>query len=149
MTSSLCPVGTTSLSINGVDFSLLEIFKVADSFYSRARNDEKIGWIYSSVKNWDEQVAWFTHLWWVRLGGRPYLDGKKKPIESKLIDLIDSKVMEHWLVLFKSIQNTYLSNKQAELWFEMVKKRVGTLLLKKEIGCMQHTVSEAGFLHYR
>lgn len=124
------PSSSERVSLNGIDFSNADIFRVVDQFYRLVAVDEILRVPFSSVSDWPHHIEKMTHFWWFKFGGSRYLDETYDPITKHYKAGFDAKFLERWLGLFHTVLAQNLTVEQAEHWRE-TSTRMGQFLLSR------------------
>lgn len=113
-----------TVSVNGVDFSHDDLFRVVDDFYTRIQNDPVLQVPFKSVGDWPEHIQKLTHFWWVRFGGKPYLFNEYNPVLKHFFAGFNEELLKRWLSIFHETLRTHLTSEQVALW-KMISERMG------------------------
>lgn len=119
-----------TVTLNGVEFSHEDIFRVVDDFYTRVQNDPLLQVPFESVHDWPEHIERLTHFWWTRFGGEPYLSISYNPVAKHFQAGFNREFLTHWLFLFHDTLKTKLKSEQASLW-TLISERMGEALFSK------------------
>ena len=120
------------ISINGVDFTHEDIFKVVDTFYTRVQEDSLLKVPFQSVHDWPEHIQRLTHFWWIRLGGRSYMNVSYNPVLKHFEAGFNAEFLKRWLELFHQTLKENLREDQANLWILISEKMGQALTMKNE-----------------
>lgn len=120
-------LATDYVEIKSIHFTFQDIFKVVDAFYKEVAFDPLLSVPFKSVTDWPHHIERLTHFWWIRFGGRAYLEGSYDPIGKHFEAGFNQEFLERWLALFKEVVNRELTSAQAEIW-ETITISMGTAL---------------------
>lgn len=108
------------LIVMGVTYTWEDIYKVVNTFYQQVQTDPLLKIPFLSVEDWPHHTERLTHFWWMRFGGRPYLDVRYDPVGKHFETGFNAHFLERWLELFQTVLKSKLSPAQAEQWYELV-----------------------------
>lgn len=117
----------------GVEFYFADIFRVVDQFYKQVAVDPDLKYPFQNVKDWPEHIDHLTHFWWMRLGGKPYLDISYQPVQKHAMSGFNRDLLKVWLNLFYKTLNAQLNQHQTEIWIELARRIGGFLAAKNDI----------------
>ncbi|MFL5813144.1 MAG: group III truncated hemoglobin [Bdellovibrionia bacterium] len=126
------PQVTDFIELDGVKLTFSDIWSVVNEFYGRVAVDPMLAEPFGSVKDWPHHVERLTHFWWIRLGGRPYLEGVYNPVEKHFQAGFNLSLLQRWLGLFQETQKKLLTEAQAMLWMEIAEAMGQALFMKNE-----------------
>ncbi|MGE3684647.1 MAG: group III truncated hemoglobin [Bdellovibrionales bacterium] len=115
------------------EFSFGEVREVVSGFYSKVAVDPLLKKPFASVDNWSHHIERLTHFWWVRLGGKPYLQTRYNPVKKHFLAGFDQNLLKQWLTLFESTLNKSLAPDKARLWLNIANSMGSALTLKNEL----------------
>lgn len=122
-----------AVNVNGVHFTLDDLYRVIDDFYTRIQNDPILQVPFRSVVDWPEHIQKLTHFWWVRFGGRPYLFNHYNPVAKHFFAGFNRDLLTRWLFIFHETLQTHLTPEQASLW-KLISERMGeSLFVRNEL----------------
>lgn len=127
------------LEINGIRYTHAEIQRVVEIFYAKVAGHRHLKIPFSTVHDWPYHIEKLTHFWWIRFGGRSYMDVQYNPVQKHFETGFSEEFLDMWLSLFKEVLTTTLTKEQAKLWY-MVAESTGTALtrhnefMKKQYG---------------
>jgi hemoglobin len=121
------------ISVNGIAFSHEDIRKVVDDFYTRVSKDPLLSVPFSSVHDWPAHIARMTHFWWMRFGGRPYIETRYNPVEKHFFAGFNADYLRRWLSLFHETLAADLSDDQIKLWSLLTERMGRALSVKNEL----------------
>ncbi|MGH1468580.1 MAG: group III truncated hemoglobin [Bdellovibrionales bacterium] len=124
------PALTESVTLEETSFTLLDINKVINDFYSSVSKDPLLSVPFSSVTDWPHHIDNLTHFWWIKFGGARYSDARYNPPMKHFKAGFSQEFLTRWLELFKVSLDKNLTPKQADTWFGM-SQRMGQFLLQK------------------
>ena len=127
MSSINIPNNNESIEVNSVQFSFGDMYKVINAFYAKVAVDDHLHGPFSVVDDWPHHIDRLTHFWWIRFGGRPYMDVQYDPIGKHIETGFTEGLLEIWLDLFKEVLNEKLTPPQAQLWSHFA-ERIGEAL---------------------
>lgn len=114
-----------------------DINRVVSSFYKQVEKDPLLRVPFQTVNDWPHHIERLTHFWWIRFGGKPYMDVSYDPVGKHFETGFNEHFLERWLEIFKSTLFKELNKDQAELWYEFAQSmgvaltRNNELMLKK------------------
>jgi hemoglobin len=115
------------LQVNSIKFTFEEMDNVVKKFYAKVAVDDHLQGPFSVVEDWPHHIDRLTHFWWIRFGGKPYMDVMYNPIERHFETGFSKGLLEIWLGLFQDVLNENLTIAQSELWFDFA-GRIGEAL---------------------
>ncbi len=141
MTSVNAPDKCEIVEVNSIPFTFQEMNNVVKAFYAKVAVDDHLHGPFSMVDDWPHHIERLTHFWWIRFGGRPYMDVQYDPIGKHLESGFNEGLLEIWLDLFKEVLNETLSVPQALLWSEFA-GRIGVALNRNNEMMIRHMRSK-------
>lgn len=127
------PDGSTTVHVNGVEFTHQEIQSVVDDFYGQVANDPLLSVPFQSVHDWPDHIQRLTHFWWTRFGGRPYMNVSYNPPLKHFHAGFNQEFLTRWLELFHATLAKHLKEPQSKLW-ALISSRMGEgLSMKNEM----------------
>lgn len=121
------PEPLASIDVNSVVFTFQDIQNTIGSFYGKVEVDPLLKVPFQTVEDWGHHVERLTHFWWIRFGGRPYLQVSYNPVEKHFHAGFNQEFLSRWLGLFQETLEEHLSPEQAQLW-GMIAGRMGQSL---------------------
>jgi hemoglobin len=118
------------ITLNRIPFSHADIRRVVDGFYRRVELDPVLAVPFRSVENWPAHIQHMTHFWWIRFGGRAYLETSYNPVEKHSTAGFNLAFLSRWLTIFQDTLESTLNPEQAHLW-GIVAERIGQSLSMK------------------
>lgn len=131
------PLASDHVVIKSIPFSFEDISNVIDAFYREVATDPLLSVPFSSVTDWPHHIERLIHFWWIRFGGRAYLEVNYNPIGKHFEAGFNQEFLECWLALFKKIVYQELTAAQAEIW-ESVTISMGSALSRNNEMMKQH-----------
>lgn len=125
------PAKSDFVDLNEIAFTFNDIHSVVDAFYTQVQQDLLLKIPFQSVQNWSHHVERLTHFWWIRFGGKPYLDAMYNPVEKHFLAGFNQEYLSCWLALFKQTLEAKLLPEQAQIW-TLVSERMGGALMMKD-----------------
>lgn len=104
------------VEVNSIKFTFEDIHNVVEAFYRKVAIDKHLRGPFSVVDDWPHHIERLTHFWWIRFGGRPYMDVMYNPVQKHFETGFSEEFLDVWLTLFKSVMKQKLTSEQAELW---------------------------------
>lgn len=129
------------VEVNSIRFTFQEMNNVVKAFYAKVAVDDHLHGPFSIVDDWPHHILRLTHFWWIRFGGRPYMDVQYDPIGKHLESGFNEGLLEIWLDLFKEVLFETLSRPQALLWSEFAEK-IGVALNRNNEMMIKHMRSK-------
>ncbi len=117
------------LVLRGIPFTWDDIHSVVDAFYHQVQLDHMLRIPFQSVDDWPHHIERLTHFWWIRFGGRPYMDVSYDPVGKHFETGFNEHFLERWLELFRSTLRKELKKEQADLWDEFA-QNIGVALTR-------------------
>jgi hemoglobin len=121
-----------ALDLDGTPLSWGEIHTVVDTFYGRIQTDPILEVPFRTVLDWPHHIERLTHFWWIRLGGRPYLNGMYNPVEKHFLAGFNPPLLKRWLALFKKTIEENVSPEAGVLWIEIAEHMGQALSMKND-----------------
>lgn len=125
------------LEVNSVKFTFDDIHQVVETFYRKVAVDKHLRGPFSVVDDWPHHIERLTHFWWIRFGGRAYMDVMYNPVQKHFETGFNEEFLDVWLTLFKSVLKEKLTPEQAELW-SMFAEGMGQALNRNNELMKQH-----------
>jgi len=125
------------IRINGVRFTLGDLFNVVDDFYARVQVDPILKVPFHSVHDWPDHIQRITHFWWIRFGGKPYLFAEYNPVLKHFFAGFNTVFLTQWLKLFHETLREHLNEEQSNLW-KVISERMGHSLSIKNDYFKEH-----------
>lgn len=122
-----------AVELGDISLSWHEVYSVVDSFYSKVALDDKLSVPFASVDDWPHHVNRLTHFWWVRLGGKPYLQLTYNPVLRHYESGFTLSLLERWLGLFRETVYSKLEAEKAEAWLSLAQKMGAFLNQQNEV----------------
>jgi len=126
----LNPRSSDFVSVDQVKFHHFSIYSVVSHFYTNVAKDPILSKAFEDIKDWPHHIDLMTHFWWIRLGGKPYLDYSYNPIPKHFAKGFNGELLARWLSLFEESLNQYLDEEQVKLWLSIAQS-IGAFLLKR------------------
>ena len=104
------------VEINSIKFTLEDINLVVKKFYTKVEIDPYLRGPFNVVDDWPHHIDRLTHFWWVRMGGRAYMDAQYNPVQKHYETGFSEELLDHWLTLFKNVLKETLSPEQSQIW---------------------------------
>ena len=136
------PSPETEIDVDGVIFTFADIYNVVNRFYTQVSNDPVLQVPFSSVEDWPHHIDRLTHFWWMRLGGRAYMEARYNPVARHFVAGFNALFLKRWLGLFHETQRELLRPEQAELWGDLA-SRMGQALAGKNEYLKQEYLSRS------
>ncbi len=127
---SQTPPLTETVTLENVSFTLLDINKVINDFYSSVAKDPLLSIPFSSVQDWPHHIDNLTHFWWIKFGGPRYSNASYNPPMKHFEAGFSQEFLTRWLELFKASLDKNLDPNQVDVWFGM-SQRMGKFLLQR------------------
>lgn len=115
------------IEVRGTSFTFGDINQVVKNFYRQVAEHRHLKVPFSTVEDWPHHIDNLTHFWWIRFGGRPYLEVQYNPVQKHFETGYNEEFLDMWLTLFKDVLDSTLSKNQANLWF-MFAEGIGNAL---------------------
>lgn len=125
------------LSFLGVVYTWEDIHKVVKTFYQKVEIDTLLKIPFLAVDDWPHHIERLTHFWWIRLGGRPYLDVRYDPVGRHFETGFNEHFLERWLELFHQVLKTHLTQEQADQWYALAQSMGTSLSRNNELMILQ------------
>lgn len=125
------PESLEEIEVNSCRFTFDDISKVVSRFYQKVEKDALLQKPFSSVTEWPHHIERLTHFWWVRLGGKRYLDATYNPVVKHFEAGFNQVFLARWLDLFRETLQETLKPEQCEIWF-FIASRMGEALSAKD-----------------
>lgn len=113
--------------VQSIKFTFGDINTVVNEFYAKVAIDNHLHGPFSVVDDWPHHIDRLTHFWWIRFGGRPYMDVQYDPIQKHFETGFNLGLLEIWLDIFKETLDELLTSSQSELWYDFA-TRIGEAL---------------------
>lgn len=127
------PVDEESVVLHGVNYTHGEICRVIEVFYGRVQKDRLLHVPFQSVQEWPHHIQRIVHFWWVRMGGKPYLNGLYNPGLKHFEAGFNREFLARWLEVFHESLRVHLNPKQVELWQSIAERMGEALSLKNDL----------------
>lgn len=121
------------VTVNQIKFTLDDINRVVSAFYAKVEVDRYLRGPFNVVSDWPHHIERLTHFWWVRLGGKPYMEASYNPIQKHFETGFSEELLDVWLTLFKEILDKNLTSDQAQLWFSFAQQMGAALNHNNEL----------------
>lgn len=108
------------VEVNSVRFAFNDINLVVEKFYKKVAIDQYLRGPFTVVDDWPHHIHRLIHFWWIRFGGRPYMDVQYNPVQKHFETGFNEELLDHWLTLFKSVMKETLTPGQTQLWTTLV-----------------------------
>ncbi len=135
--ADMTPAPETELIVNGVRFEHHEIESVVRDFYSRVQKDPILSEPFRSVQNWPQHLQRLTHFWWIRFGGKPYLQTNYNPVLKHFQSGFNRDLLARWLSIFQQTLQDHLQADQIALW-STATQMMGQGMAAKNEALIQH-----------
>lgn len=132
MENAQFPAASDRVQLRDIEFTHAKIADVIHDFYTRVSRDPVLRVPFQSVHDWPEHIGRMTHFWWMRLGGRPYLQTIYNPVVKHFQAGFNGEFLARWLALFQQTLATHLDPEQAQLWGELAERIGQHLTMKNE-----------------
>lgn len=127
------PSATDQVRIFDVTFTYRDIERVVDAFYKKVETDPLLQVPFSSVESWPEHIEKLTHFWWLRSGGKPYMNYRYNPPLKHFERGFSRTFLARWLELFQQTMKEYLNEDQVLVWASMSERMGESLAVRNEI----------------
>jgi hemoglobin len=108
------------VEVNSIKFTFDDISQVVNNFYTKVAIDPYLRGPFTVVDDWPHHIDRLTHFWWIRFGGRAYMDVQYNPVQKHYETGFSEELLDHWLTLFKNVMKETLSVPQCQLWTSLV-----------------------------
>ena len=126
------------IEVDSIKFTFADINNVIKRFYAKVVIDDHLYGPFSVVDDWPHHIERLTHFWWIRFGGKPYMDVQYDPISRHFETGFSVGLLEIWLDLFKETMKESLTAPQTQLWSDF-SERIGEALNRNnEMMKMRH-----------
>lgn len=110
------PDNNAIVVVHSVEFKFEDIHRTIESFYRQVAFDRHLRVPFAVVEDWPHHIERLTHFWWIRFGGKPYMDVQYNPIQKHYETGFNEDFLDIWLSLFKSTLNSTLNPGQSQIW---------------------------------
>lgn len=132
------PTEDSIVVVNKVTFTWINLFTVVDAFYKKVAINRHLRGPFNVVEDWPEHIERLTHFWWIRFGGKPYMDTSYNPIQKHFETGFSEELLEVWTNLFQETVSSILVQEQTDIWMMFVKGIGKALNYNNELMKLHH-----------
>jgi hemoglobin len=115
------------IEVNNTRLTFEDIHRVVEEFYGKVATHRYLKIPFNTVEDWPYHIEKLTHFWWIRFGGKAYMDVQYNPVQKHFETGFSAEFLDMWLTLFKEVLNSTLTIDQSKLWF-MFAEGIGNAL---------------------